>query len=316
MEAMNRMFRRATLWTVAGFLFLLAGCAGTIKQDARIRGDVSRLEGVGQVLAKMSPDAAKQQGDNPQFNRDELATRLRYRLESRGLTAPAATHQVEIVVTDIRVRGAFAAIMFGFMAGDDHINGHVRVLDPSGRALRSFEVKASYALGGLAGGQDGARMGWLYDKFADMAAEELQKFVNPPRAGAGPIVPMAAATAVPAVAPRTAVPESFGAQASAGVPSTAALDNVEAVPVSERGRATYREWLTRRKPRAFVISENGWFYSVWGTKPPDPMEPTDPLERGMKRCRDAGRPNCQPYAIDDNVVYVKPGTPAAAAGAN
>jgi hypothetical protein len=207
--------------------------------------------------------------------------------------------------------------MFGFMAGDDHVTGQVRVLDPAGRALRSFEVKASYALGGLAGGQDGARLGWLYDKFADMAAEELQKFVMPPRTAAGSIAPVAAATAVaPPTAPRAAVPEPVGAQAAAGVPSTATIDNVEAVPVSERGRAAYREWLTHRKPRAFVISENGWFYSVWGTKPPDPMEPTDPLERGMKRCRDAGRPNCQPYAIDDKVVYVKPGSPAATAAAN
>ena len=158
MVSVNRLVRRAAAVTAAGFLILLTGCAGTVKHDTRVQGDLSRLEGVGQVVAKMSPDAAKQQGDNPQFNREELATRLRYRLESRGLAAPAATHQVEIVVTDIRVRGAFAAIMLGFMAGDDHINGHVRVLDPSGRPLRSFEVKASYALGGLAGGQDGARM--------------------------------------------------------------------------------------------------------------------------------------------------------------
>ncbi|HKX41120.1 MAG TPA: DUF4410 domain-containing protein [Burkholderiaceae bacterium] len=299
-----------------GFLVLLTGCAGTIKQDPRVQGDLSRLEGVAQVVAKMSPDAAKQQGDNPQFNREELATRLRYRLESRGLTAPAATHQVEIVVTDIRVRGAFAAIMFGFMAGDDHVTGRVRVLDPSGRALRSFEVKASYAFGGLAGGQDSMRMNWLYDKFADMAAEELQKFVTPPRAGAGAIAPTAAAGQVPPALPRAAVPESVVATPAAGVPSMVAVDNVDAVPVSERGREAYRDWLTHRKPRAFVVSENGWFYSTWGTKPRDPTEPTDPLERVMKRCRDAARPNCQPYAIDDNVVYVKPGSPVAAAAAN
>ena len=156
-------------------------------------------------------------------------------------------------------------------------------------------------------------MNWLYDKFADMAAEELQKFVAAPRAAAGPIAPVAGGAAVPPTTPRAAVPDPSVALAPAGVPSTAAIDNVDAVPVSERGRAAYREWLTRRKPRAFVISENGWFYSVWGTKPPDPMEPTDPLERGMKRCRDAGRPNCQPYAVDDNVVYIKPGSPAATA---
>lgn len=315
MGTTKQAVRWVAAWAGMGFLVLLTGCAGTIKQDPRVQGDVSRLEGVAQVVAKMSPDAAKQQGDNPQFNREELATRLRYRLESRGLTAPAATHQVEIVVTDIRVRGAFAAIMFGFMAGDDHVTGRVRVLDPSGRALRSFEVKASYALGGLAGGQDGARLGWLYEKFADLAADELQKFVMPPRAGAGPIAPVVAgSTAQPA--PPSAAPVPALTQPAPGVVSTAAIDNVDAVPVSERGREAYRDWLTHRKPRAFVVSENGWFYGTWSTKPRDPTEPSDPLERVMKRCRDAGRPNCQPYAIDDNVVYIKPGSPPATAAAN
>ena len=289
-------------------LATLAGCSGTIKQDARVTGDISRLEGIAQVSALMSPDAAKQQVDNPQFNREELATRVRLRLEANGLTAPSASHRVEIVVTDVRVRGAFAAIMFGFMAGDDHVSGRVRVLDPSGRALRSFEVQASYALGGLAGGQDGMRMNWLYDKFADMAMVELAKVVLPPRADAGSIGPAAMVTLSPAAA--APAPVQVGTPVPMVV-SSAALDNVDAVPLSERGRAAYREWLTYKKPRAFVISENGWFYSTWNTKPLDPMEPADPTERAMKRCQNAARPNCTIYAVDDRVVYTRPAPTAA-----
>ena len=86
MDTAKQVVRRVAAWAGAGVLVLLTGCAGTIKQDPRVQGDLSRLEGVGQVVAKMSPDAAKQQSDNPQFNREELATRLRYRLESRGPT--------------------------------------------------------------------------------------------------------------------------------------------------------------------------------------------------------------------------------------
>ena len=296
MRSLNQGIKRAAGGVVAALLVLLTGCAGTIKQDLRVQGDVSRLEGVTQVAALMSPDAAKLQADNPQFNREELSTRLRYRLEAKGLTAPTATHRVEIVVTDVRVRGAFTAIMFGVMAGSDHITGTVRVLDPAGRALRSFEVNANYAFGGLAGGQDSVRMSWMYDKFADLAAAELEKVIAPPRAGAGPIQPVATGLSQPVP---TATPVVL-------VTSTTAIDNVEAVPVSERGRAAYREWLTRKKPRAFIVSDNGWFYSVWGTKPPDPMEPTDPTERAMKRCQDAARPNCTVYAVDDRVVYTRP----------
>lgn len=84
------------------------------------------------------------------------------------------------------------------------------------------------------------------------------------------------------------------------VPS--AIDDVNAVPVSERGRAAYRDWLLQKKPRAFVISENGWFYPVWGLKAPIPGEPSDPAERALKRCRDAGRPSCRVYAVDDRVL--------------
>lgn len=302
-STLDSAVRRALGLLPIAALALLAGCAGTIKQDARVAGDVSRLEGVTQVVALMSPDAAKQQVDNPQFNRDELATRLRQRLEAKGLTASSATHRVEIVVTDVRVRGAFTAIMFGFMAGDDHVTGRVRVLDASGRALRSFDVHASYAFGGLAGGQDGVRMNWMYDKFADMAMAELEKVVLPPRAGAAAIAPVALASPPPQpAAVGTPVPR---------VASDAAIDNVEALPASERARGIYREWLTHKNPRAFVISENGYVYGTYGTRPVDPMEPTDPGERALKRCRDATRPNCTLYAVDDRVVYTRP-TPTAA----
>ena len=290
--------RRIAGCAITAALLLLTGCAATIKQDARVNGDVSRLEGVTQVVALMSPDAAKQQVDNPQFNREELATRLRNRLEAKGLTAPSATHRVEIVVTDIRVRGAFAAIMFGFMAGDDHVTGRVRVLDAGGRALRSFEIHATYAFGGVAGGQDGLRMNWMYDKFTDLAEAELVKVISVPRAGAGPIAPVVA-NAPPAGTPVPLL-----------VASMAAIDNIEAVPVSERGRNAYREWLTQRRPRAFVVSDTGYFYGTWGTRPTDPMEPADPTERAMKRCTDAARPNCTIYAVDDRVVYARPGPTA------
>ena len=63
--------------------------------------------------------------------------------------------------------------MFGFMAGDDHIDGDVLVHAANGSELQRFSVSASYALGGLAGGQDSARMGWLYESFAERMMEEL-----------------------------------------------------------------------------------------------------------------------------------------------
>lgn len=63
---------------------------------------------------------------------------------------PTAAHQMDIVITDIRVRSAVAAMMLGVLAGDDHVNGFVRVLDTDGQPFRSFEVEANYAFGGWA----------------------------------------------------------------------------------------------------------------------------------------------------------------------
>jgi hypothetical protein len=298
-------------WAALSVLLALAGCAATVKQDTRVQGDVSRVEGVSHVLALMSPDAARQQADNPQFNRDELANQLRRRLEGKSLLSPTATHRVEVVVTDIRVRSAVAAIMLGVFAGDDHVTGRVRVLDAHGQALRSFEVNASYALGGWAGGQDSMRMGWLYDKFSELAAAELEQVVRLPIAApaSAPAAAVALATASASAAwvaaPTAAAPEPV-------VNNTIRIDDVEAVPgLSERGRTGYRDWLTHKPPRAFAVADGGIWYGTWGTMPKDPMEPRDPSERVLKRCRDAGKRNCTLYAVDGNVVYPLAPTSAA-----
>ena len=112
-------------WAACVLLAALAGCAGTIKQDQRVNGDVTDIQGVGKVTARMSPNAVKQQADNAQFSRDELATYLYRKLESKGLVVGGAPHQVDIVVTDIRVRSAAAAVLLGILAGEDRIVGTV-----------------------------------------------------------------------------------------------------------------------------------------------------------------------------------------------
>jgi hypothetical protein len=66
--------------------------------------------------------------------------------------------------------------MFGSLAGNDHIYGRVVVKEAdTGKKIKEFEVDAAYALGGIAGGQTQSRMGWLYNKFADLVVKELKK---------------------------------------------------------------------------------------------------------------------------------------------
>jgi len=80
---------------------------------------------------------------------------------------------IEIELTSIRARSNFTAVLFGFMAGDDHVDGDVVVRGADGKVLQQFSVSASYALGGLAGGQDSVRMDWLYESFAENMTNEL-----------------------------------------------------------------------------------------------------------------------------------------------
>ena len=74
-------------------------------------------------------------------------------------------------IKSFRARSAFAAIAFGIMAGNDDVFvGEMIIKDAAARVLKSIEINASYALGGIAGGMTDTRMGWLYGEFAKLAA--------------------------------------------------------------------------------------------------------------------------------------------------
>jgi hypothetical protein len=184
MQTWNRCASGAWRIVVAGVLAaVLTGCAGTIKQDPRVKGDVSKVQGVTQVTSQVSSKATGQLADNPQFNEEVLLVTMRRRLQDKGLVAPTAAHRVEIVVTDIRVRSSAAAFLLGPFAGSDHVNGVVRLVDANGTPVSSFVIEASYGLGGVAA-VDNDRMNWLYDKFSELAVGELEKIVLANRAAA------------------------------------------------------------------------------------------------------------------------------------
>jgi len=87
-------------------------------------------------------------------------------------------------------------------------------------------------------------------------------------------------------------------------PVVAGIDDVDAVPLNERGKQGYRDWLTKKMPRAFVIGEGGAWNSSWGTTPANLGEPNDPVQRAMQNCQKRGVKNCKLYAVDDRVVWV------------
>jgi len=172
---------------VVSVAFVLGGCAsGVTRAPAALvtpsasneRASVSAPRQFSSVTVSLSPEAKDKAIDNLKFNQDELLSHLKRALESRSLlngSTDKALPRLDVVVTDMRVRSNFSAIMWGFMAGADSIKGDVVMTDPAGKELDRFLVSTSYALGGLAGGQDGTRMSWLYEKFAEETVRELIK---------------------------------------------------------------------------------------------------------------------------------------------
>jgi hypothetical protein len=93
--------------------------------------------------------------------------------------------------------------------------------------------------------------------------------------------------------------------ATAGAaPTVARLEDVDALPLNERGKQGYREWLTKNYPRAFVIAENGAWQSAWGNCTKNPDEPCDPAQRALANCQKRNYKKCKLYAVDNRVVWV------------
>jgi hypothetical protein len=158
----------------------LAGCSSGVERAAHTQFQAPQFDDLGEQAGgldvKLSREAKDDATDNLKFNKGDLEATIRRDLEINNLLAAqydSGLPTIEVTVTSVRVRSSFSAIMFGFMAGDDHIDGDVVVRAADGNVLQKFSVSASYALGGFAGGQDSSRLSWLYETFAEHVAQEL-----------------------------------------------------------------------------------------------------------------------------------------------
>ncbi|MEK0427725.1 MAG: hypothetical protein RL001_252 [Pseudomonadota bacterium] len=76
----------------------------------------------------------------------------------------------------------------------------------------------------------------------------------------------------------------------------ALVDNVAAVPaLSDKGRAGYRDYLSKSAPRAFALSSSGaWSWAEEGD---------DPSDRALSSCQRNSSTACKLYSIDQDVVW-------------
>ena len=170
--------KRLTIVLLSSSLLItgLSGCASSVKRDPAPADKLIRTDQkFSTVKVGLADEARQKLADNPLFDAEGLRNAILRKLSSGGCMDSAAPRPVvDVIVTDIRTRSGFAAVMFGFMAGDDRIVGTVALADENAAQQDSFQISASYALGGLVGGQEGVRMGYLYEKFAELTAIELR----------------------------------------------------------------------------------------------------------------------------------------------
>jgi len=166
------MTRLSTVLLVLSLL-VVAGCSSQVTRPEVAGEALPVARTLQDFTVEMSPGAKATLADNVKFDINALQVTLQRTLDGKGLLSPVGDYRLKVVVNSIRVRSTFNAVMWGFMAGNDHLRGDVTVLDLAGREVYSFEVSASYALGGLGGGQDASRMNWLYEEFSEMVAGEL-----------------------------------------------------------------------------------------------------------------------------------------------
>lgn len=155
-------------------LLSLTACAGSVKPHQGGVLSAGVRTPVKEISLTLTPGMQKKLEGNGTYDHGRFQQTITRALASENLVGSGNDKTLKVEVKDIRIRNAFNAIMFGFMAGNDHIFGTVSVVGKDGQVLRSFDVSASYALGGTAGGQNETRMTWLYEEFAKLTLKELR----------------------------------------------------------------------------------------------------------------------------------------------
>ena len=154
-------------------IFLTACASGVTKMSTGNSTTANVAPNINVVRLQLSDNAKKLVADNAGFNQEALQATVERILKARNLQQANSSQSLDIEITSFRARSTFAAVMFGFMAGNDNVEGVVSIRDASGTVLKKSQVTASYALGGVGGGQNETRMNWLYEAFANHVVAEV-----------------------------------------------------------------------------------------------------------------------------------------------
>jgi hypothetical protein len=166
------MFRFCRALLVVSLLVLIGACSSNVQMSHS-----STYAYVGEKYGKVVvvlADSVSNDKDKAYRAEDlTLDQHIVAAMKASNIYDEASSNSVRVTINSIRVRNTFNAVMFGFMSGSDNIDGTVQLFDGQQKSRASFNVKASYSLGGIAGGQSDTRLGWLRDKFAELTANTI-----------------------------------------------------------------------------------------------------------------------------------------------
>jgi len=153
----------------------LAACASQVTRppEATTTREPVRALTSFEIEISAAAKAAMADAETQKFDLVAFRGVLQRTLDAAKLVSPDGDFKLTVTIDELRVRSTFNAIMWGFMAGTDQLNGTATLTRLDGRPVGNFKIGTSYGLGGFGGGQDSSRVAWLYEEFAKMLTQEL-----------------------------------------------------------------------------------------------------------------------------------------------
>ena len=102
---------------------------------------------------------------------DSLTAAIRQRLTATGKLEPSGG-KLEVKIVSMRLRSTTAAVLWGVMAGPDHLRAQVRVLS-KGTTPKTFIAEASRTSGAMAGPGSRGRIEVMCEELAFALVQQL-----------------------------------------------------------------------------------------------------------------------------------------------
>jgi len=151
--------------------FIAVGCtSATVRQS-----EGSTALGVRVATVLVTPDASIRPSElrwmSENAVEDTLTAAVRQRLTATGKLEPAGA-TLEVTIISMRLRSTTTAVLWGVLAGPDHLRGRVRLLN-KGTVQKTFIAEASRTSGAMAGAGSGGRIEGMCEELAYALVQQL-----------------------------------------------------------------------------------------------------------------------------------------------